>query len=239
MPSIRIPTPLRAYAGGQSQVSVDGTTIGEAISALTTTYPDLKPHLFNGDTLRSFVNIYLGEEDIRFLDGLETPLESGDQLRIIPTIAGGAQPAPRRLDQTGLRFGQATTIILLLLAFVLNAWPLVLLVGIAQLLGGIDSPYAPYRLIYLNVLKPRGILKPNIIPDNPEPHRFALLVGAFFNLTATLALLAGLPALGWALVWVVIALANLNLWLGFCLGCWVYYRLNQVGLPGFSRAPLS
>ena len=90
MASIKIPTPLRVYTGQQAQDEVTGTTIGEALADLTVQYPDLKPHLFNGDSLRSFVNIFIGEEDVRFLDGLDTPIEAGDALRIIPSIAGGA-----------------------------------------------------------------------------------------------------------------------------------------------------
>lgn len=90
MASIKIPTPLRAYTGQQSQVDVTGATIGEALNDLIARYPDIKPHLFNGDSLRSFVNVFLGDEDVRFLDGLDTPIESGDALRIIPSIAGGA-----------------------------------------------------------------------------------------------------------------------------------------------------
>ncbi len=237
MPSIKIPTPLRAYTGGSAQVTVSGATIRDALADLTTQFPDLKPHLFNNDELRSFVNIFVGDEDIRFLDGLDTPVEASDALRIIPSIAGG-QDAPR-VDQTGLKVGQASTIVLLLAGFILNLWPLVLLVGVAQLLGALDSPYAPFRLFYQRVLLPRGVVKPNPTPDYPEPHRFALLVGAGFNLVATLALLSGAAGLGWALVWVVIALANLNFWLNFCLGCFVYYQLSQRGVPGFSRTPLA
>lgn len=90
MASIKIPTPLRAYTGQQAQVEVTGATIGEALADLTTKFPDLKPHLFNGESLRTFVNIFLGDEDVRFLDGLDTPIEQGDSLRIIPSIAGGA-----------------------------------------------------------------------------------------------------------------------------------------------------
>ncbi|MCU0465094.1 MAG: DUF4395 family protein [Anaerolineae bacterium] len=238
MPSIKIPTPLRVYTGNNAQVTVSGDTIRAALDDLTTQFPDLKPHLFNNSELRSFVNIFVGDEDIRFLDGLDTPVEAGDALRIIPSIAGG-QNVPRRIDQTGLKVGQASTIILLLVSFILNLWPLVLFVGIAQLLGALNSPYAPFKLFYENVLKPREVVKPNLQLDNPEPHRFAMGVGAAFNFTATLALLTGAGALGWVLVWVVIALANLNFWLNFCLGCAVYYQLNKLGLPGFTRSPLS
>lgn len=147
--------------------------------------------------------------------------------------------APRKVDLTGLKIGQAITIILLILGFVLDTWILVAIVGIAQLLGALALPFAPYKLIYTKIIKPSGLLKPNVQPDNPEPHRFAMLVGAIFNATATVFLLANVSIVGWALVWIVIALANLNFWLNFCLGCWVYYRLNRYGVRGFVRSPLS
>ena len=89
MPSIKIPTPLRTYTGNQAQVDVSGATVGEALNDLTTQYPELRQHLFNGEELRNFVNVFFGEEDIRFLDGLDTEIEGGDSLRIIPSIAGG------------------------------------------------------------------------------------------------------------------------------------------------------
>ena len=144
----------------------------------------------------------------------------------------------QKVDQNGLRTGQALTISLLIIAFVLDLWVLVAFVAIAQLLGGLASPYAPYRLLYQNVIKPSGIIQPKIHPDNPEPHRFAMLIGAIFNGTATLLLLSGSPIIAWGLVWVVIALANLNFWLHFCLGCWMYYQLNRLGIPGFVRSPI-
>jgi len=89
MASIKIPTPLRPYTGDQSQVSVDGATVGEALNNLTATYPDLRQHLYEGEKLRNFVNVFLGDEDVRFLDGMETEIEAGSSLRIIPSIAGG------------------------------------------------------------------------------------------------------------------------------------------------------
>jgi len=144
----------------------------------------------------------------------------------------------RKVDHSGLKTGQALTIILLLLGFVLDSWILVTFVAIAQLMGSLGLSVAPYRLIYQNIVKSVGIVKPHIIDDNPEPHRFAMLVGALFNGTATFALLMGVPALAWGLVWIVIALANLNFWLNFCLGCWMYYQLNRLGVPGFTQAPI-
>ena len=89
MTQIRIPTPLRPYAGGQSAITVTGSTVGMALNDLTDQYPDLRQHLFDGPQLRSFVNIYLNQEDVRYLQGAETPLKEADTLLIIPSIAGG------------------------------------------------------------------------------------------------------------------------------------------------------
>lgn len=89
MANIKIPTPLRAYTGGEAQISVDGATVGAALQDLVGKHPDLKQHLYNGDELRNFVNVFLDDEDIRFLDGLETEINADDNLRIIPSIAGG------------------------------------------------------------------------------------------------------------------------------------------------------
>lgn len=145
-----------------------------------------------------------------------------------------AQATLRKVDQNGLKTGQAATILLLILAFVLNSPLLVAIVALAQLLGALDVPFAPYRLLYQNVVKASGLVKPHVISDNPEPHRFAMLVGAVFNGAATLALLAGAPVLGWVLVGIVVVLANLNFWLNFCAGCWMYYQFNRLGVPGFT-----
>lgn len=89
MPTFRIPTPLRPYSGDQNYVPVEGDTVGEALSSLTTKYPDLRQHLYNGSDLRSFVNIYLNKEDIRYADGEATAVTEDDTLLIVPSIAGG------------------------------------------------------------------------------------------------------------------------------------------------------
>jgi MoaD family protein len=88
---VTIPTPLRGYAGGQKTVSVEGATVGEALSALTQQYPNLRQHLFGEDgRLRSFVNVYLNDEDVRYLKYVETPLRESDKLAIVPSVAGGS-----------------------------------------------------------------------------------------------------------------------------------------------------
>lgn len=90
--SITIPTPLRGYAGGQKTIAVEGGTVGEALGALTTQYPNLRPHLFADDGhLRSFVNVYLNDEDVRYLKYVDTPLSAADKLSIVPSVAGGCQ----------------------------------------------------------------------------------------------------------------------------------------------------
>jgi len=89
MANIRIPTPLRAYTDGEASIDVAGETVGDALNNLVAQHPDLKPHLFNDTELRSFVNIFIADEDIRFMQGLDTEIESDDKLRIIPSIAGG------------------------------------------------------------------------------------------------------------------------------------------------------
>jgi len=87
---ITIPTPLRGYAGGQKTVSVEGTTVGEALNALAAQYPSLRQHLFADDgQLRSFVNVYLNEEDVRYLKYVDTPVSSADKISIVPSVAGG------------------------------------------------------------------------------------------------------------------------------------------------------
>src|ERR1700709_1442721 len=91
MAKILIPTPLRQFAGKSDTVEAGGATVGEALGALTGQYADLKKHLYNdGGQLRSFVNVYLNDEDIRYLQKDATPVASGDTVTIVPCIAGGA-----------------------------------------------------------------------------------------------------------------------------------------------------
>lgn len=147
-------------------------------------------------------------------------------------------PETRRVDHTALRFGMVLTITILLIGFLLDSPLLVAFVAVAQLLGAANSPYAPYRLIYQKLIIPNGILKADVITDNPEPHRFALLVGGIFNLVAFVAHIGGATGFAWLLVWVVIALANLNFWLRICVGCLLYYQLNRLGVRGFTSTPI-
>ena len=88
---ILIPTPLRQYAAKQDTVEVPAKTVGEALSSLTAQYSDLRRHLYTDDgKLRAFVNLYLNDEDIRYLQKEATALKEGDNISIVPSIAGGA-----------------------------------------------------------------------------------------------------------------------------------------------------
>ena len=90
MPILKIPTPLRSYTNGQVEVNVSGNNESEVMHQLVEKYPTLKPHLYNGDgQLRPFVNLFVGENNINDLQGLDTPLDVNARVILIPSIAGG------------------------------------------------------------------------------------------------------------------------------------------------------
>ena len=87
---LEIPTALRPFTSKQASVEFNASTVGEALTTLTTTYGDLKKHLYTDDgRIRSFVNIYVNDEDIRYLQKENTPIKDGDTISIVPSIAGG------------------------------------------------------------------------------------------------------------------------------------------------------
>jgi molybdopterin synthase sulfur carrier subunit len=90
MATLRIPTPLRTYTGGLTDVELGGQSIGEVMTSLVERYPQLKPHLYNGDgKLRPFVNLFVGENNVKDLQGLETPVSQDSRILLVPSIAGG------------------------------------------------------------------------------------------------------------------------------------------------------
>lgn len=90
MPTIRIPTPLRPYTNGQSDLTVSGETVGQVLDNLVRQYPALHTHIFNEKgELRPFVNLFIGEDNINDLQGIATPVQEGDRVLLIPSIAGG------------------------------------------------------------------------------------------------------------------------------------------------------
>src|SRR5712691_5482481 len=96
---ILIPTPLRPYTDKKDSVDAEGATVGELLADLTTKHVGLKTHLYNDQgKLRSFVNIYVNDEDIRYLQKEQTPVKPGDTISIIPSVAGGAPPTTTDAD---------------------------------------------------------------------------------------------------------------------------------------------
>lgn len=144
----------------------------------------------------------------------------------------------RVVDHSALRVNQAFIISLLILAFVLDSWLLVAFVGLVMVLGTAVPGLGLFKLIYGRLLRPLGLVRPDVVPDNPEPHRFAQGFGGVVLALAVIALVAGAALLGWALTWLVVVLASLNLFLGFCAGCFLYYQLNRFNVPGFDHAPV-
>jgi molybdopterin converting factor small subunit len=238
MTTIRIPTPLRPYTGGSKEVDVTGGTVGAALVDLSARYPDVRRHLFDdAGGLRPYVNVFLNDEDIRTLQSESTPLQSADRLMIVPSIAGGtAETQGVPVDHAALRANQASIILLLVAAFVLNATWLVAIVAMVML-AGTTLRRPGFVWVYL-LLRRLGLSKPDILQDHPRPHRFAQGLGGAFLLAALGAAWLGVSWLSWGLVWLVIALAAVNLFAGFCVGCALYYWLHRLGLPGFRVGPL-
>ena len=91
---VRIPTILRTYTGGEKAVSGEGGTLAELIDNLESNHPGLKERLIDGTELRRFVNVYVNDEDVRFTGGLETKLDDGDEVVVLPAVAGGSGSSP-------------------------------------------------------------------------------------------------------------------------------------------------
>jgi hypothetical protein len=143
-----------------------------------------------------------------------------------------------KVDHSSLRVNQAMIILGLLVAFILNLPWLAAAVAIVMLIGtAIGRP--GFFFIYLGLLRPTGIVRPDVLSDNPEPHRFAQGFGGVVAALSSALLFLGAASAGWALSWLVIVLAALNLFAGFCTGCAVYYWLNRLQMPGFPRSPPS
>lgn len=146
--------------------------------------------------------------------------------------------AERKVDHTSLKVNQAFIIAFLILAFVLNSVWLVAFVAAVMLLGTAVPSLSLFKRVYQHVLRPAGLVKPSVLVDNPEPHRFAQGFGGVVLLAAIAALGTGAAVIGWLLVGLVVVLAALNLFLGFCAGCFLYYQLHKLGVPGFARGPI-
>jgi hypothetical protein len=123
-----------------------------------------------------------------------------------------------------------------IMAFILNMPMLAAFVALVMGLGS-AMKMPGFGFVYKSILKPRGWMKPDVLDDNPEPHRFSQILGFVFMTAGSLALFFGSNVLGWTLIWIVVALASLNAFGGFCVGCAAYYWLARFNVPGFGKQP--
>ena len=142
----------------------------------------------------------------------------------------------KNIDHSALQVSQIAIVVLNVLAFILNLPWLAGIVAVVMVLGTLLG-VPGFGFIYRYGLKQLGWMRAHVLLDNPEPHRFAQGFGSVFMLAGTAALYLGAPGLGWALVWLVAALAALNAFAGFCVGCFVYYWLARLRVPGFTKNP--
>jgi hypothetical protein len=142
----------------------------------------------------------------------------------------------KHFDHAPISVNQGAIITLLLLSFILDTPWLVTLVAAVMLLGtAIARP--GFGFLYHLLLKPSGWVKADVFADRAEPHRFAQAVGGLFASASAALLWLGAALPGWVFTWVVIALATVNLLLGFCAGCAMYYWLHRLKVPGFRQSP--
>jgi hypothetical protein len=134
------------------------------------------------------------------------------------------------VDHSALRVNQASIIALLTVAFLLDQPWLAAFVAAVMWLGTLAPGAGLFKLFYQHVLKPLHIVRPAPKADDPRPHLFAQGVGALVLTIASVALLLGASLLGWLLAGVVVALAAINLFLGFCMGCFIYFQLARRGV---------
>jgi hypothetical protein len=144
--------------------------------------------------------------------------------------------ALQKVDHSALKANQLTIITLNILAFILNLPVLAAFVALVMGLGSFFK-VPGFLPLYHFVFKPLHFLKPDVLDDNPEPHRFAQFLGFLFMTAGSASIYLGATILGWSLVWLVVALAALNAFGGFCVGCAVYYWLARVNVPGFTKTP--
>lgn len=147
------------------------------------------------------------------------------------------------VDQSALKVNQSLIIGLLVVAFLANWTWLVAFVAAVMVVGTLWPQAGLFKLAYARLLKPRGWVKPDVVADDPAPHLFAQGLGGLVLTGSAIAFLAGASTPGWLLVGVVVVLAAVNLFLGFCLGCFVYYQMARRGihatLPRWQAARLS
>jgi uncharacterized membrane protein len=140
-------------------------------------------------------------------------------------------PSIPRVDTRLAKFSQASVAILTALAFVFNVPLLVLIIAIIMVVAALTPAVSPFKLVYQRVVLPLHLLKPRIVEDDPAPHRFAQGIGAAFLIASSITLFfVHASIVGWTLDLIVFVLSAINLTVGFCAGCFVYYHLGRLGL---------
>jgi len=142
------------------------------------------------------------------------------------------------VDQNRIKFAMMANLLLLAIGWILDSWIPIFASSLCQLIGATKFNIAPYTAIYKYILVPINLVKPNIIVDDPLPHRFASLIGGLLILFGATFLFIGIPIIGWLFVLMVFTLQSLNLWVNFCMMYAMYYLLNRLGVKGFTHAPI-
>ncbi len=136
-----------------------------------------------------------------------------------------------KIDRSALRFNQGAIVILVSIAFLFNLNWLVALVSLVMLVGTLLPKVGLFKLTYLHIAKPLGIIKPQIVNESNTPHLFAQGLGGVVLAAAFLLLnFTDQNIIGWFLSIVVVALAFINLTVNFCVGCYIYYQLTKIGI---------
>lgn len=144
---------------------------------------------------------------------------------------------PSMVDHAALRTNQAFIIGLLVVAYVVDSVVLVGVVAVIMAVGTLWPEAGLFKVIYRRLLKDR-LISPDMIADNPQPHRFSQGFGAVVLGLALILFGASAPVVGWVVVAIVVVLAALNLFAGFCAGCYLYYRLARANVAGFEATPI-
>jgi hypothetical protein len=142
----------------------------------------------------------------------------------------------QNVDHSAIKTNKLLNNAMSILAFILSQSIFAAFVALVMGIGSaLKTP--GFGFLYKFLLKPRGWMKPDVLDDNPEPHLFSQFLGFLFMTAGSAALFAGSGVLGWLLVWIVAALASLNAFGGFCVGCAIYYWLSRLKIPGFNKQP--
>lgn len=142
----------------------------------------------------------------------------------------------QKIDHNAIRTNQIIVIILNITAFIFDQPWLAAIVALVMLTGVLRGKPG-FDFVYKLILLPTKVIKPNILNDHAEPHQFAQLLGGIFTGVGAVLLLIQIIIPGWILIWLVVALAALNAFGGFCVGCAIYYWLGRFIIPGFSKTP--